>query len=106
MTDEVLAPTAAGGPPLFRARSTPELLAVASERFGLSGHGEPADVGGINLNIHLPDAHGRGHVLRVYAPWVTGARVRFIQETRSALRGTGLPFTETIGTTEGDTIVV
>jgi homoserine kinase type II len=85
----------------FRAGLTPSLLALARDRFGLRWDGEPVDVGGTNTNVRLG-----AHVIRVYAPWVTPGRVRFVQGLRAALRADGLPFTETAPALDGDTIAL
>jgi homoserine kinase type II len=84
----------------FRVEVTPALLELARQRFGLRWDGAPADLGGTNTNVRLG-----AHVLRVYAPWVTPARVRFVQGLRAALRGAGLPFTETVPALDGTSVV-
>ena len=68
------------------------------DRYQLSWHGEPVDLGGSsNLNLHLPDESG-GYVLRVHRSWVSGPRLTAIQDVRSRLVRAGLPFLEAIQT--------
>jgi hypothetical protein len=62
---------------------SPELLEFVEARYGLRVE-EPRDLGGsFNLNL-LADRH----VIRVYGPWVTAARLRELQRVRRLLRGT------------------
>lgn len=89
----------------FRAVPTPELLAVAREGYGLLPAGQKTDLGGINLNLEMDDPAGARYVLRVYSPWVTADRVRFVQLVRGTLRAAGLPFTETVATGDGETVL-
>ncbi len=89
----------------FKAPVTPELLSVAEDRYGLVPAGENFDFGGTNLNLHLRDAEDRSYVFRVYAPWVGTERVRFVQALRAGLRSAGLPFTETVETSDGESVL-
>jgi Ser/Thr protein kinase RdoA (MazF antagonist) len=90
----------------FRATTSDQLLALVGERYGVDVTGELRDAGGINLNLVLGEqTDAQRRVLRVYAPWVSERRVRFIQHARAALRDAGLPFTETVKTTDGETLV-
>jgi hypothetical protein len=63
---------------LARAQPSPELFELVRSRYGLDWDGEPRDCGGVNLNVHLRGPDG-GHVVRVYAPWTSGARLQAIR---------------------------
>lgn len=81
-----------------RPRLTPGILTAVRERYQLSWHGEPVDLGGSsNLNVHLPGESG-GYVLRVHRSWVSGPRLTAIQDVRSRLVQAGLPFLAPIQT--------
>lgn len=85
----------------LRARVGPDLLAHISREYGLTWSREPEDLGGFNnLNVLLATTRGE-LVARVYAPWVTEARVGAIQTARSALLDGGLPVPETIAAADG-----
>ena len=88
-----------------RAQVTSELLHVLHERYGLRSDGDPVDLGGSNnLNLHLPGPDG-GWVARVYCPWTSPARLRAIQQVRSALVSAGLPFATTIAARDGESFI-
>jgi Ser/Thr protein kinase RdoA (MazF antagonist) len=90
----------------FRAVASPELIDKVTGAYELEWTGESTDVGGgVNLNLALSGTDGPAYVLRVYAPWVSVKRVRFIQALRSYLRDDGLPFTETLITKHGQGVV-
>ena len=81
-----------------RPRLTPGILTAVRDRYQLSWHGEPVDLGGSsNLNVHLPAESG-GYVLRVHRSWVSGPRLTAVQDVRSRLVRAGLPFLEPIQT--------
>jgi len=82
-----------------------ELLFALQTRYGLQWDGEPVDLGGSNnLNVHLPSPDG-GWVARIYASWTTEARLRAIQDVRSALVSAGLPFASTVAALDGSLFV-
>ena len=90
----------------FRAVASPELIDKVTGVYELDWTGGSTDVGGgVNLNLALSGTDGPAYVLRVYAPWVSAKRVRFIQALRSYLRDNGLPFTETLVTKHGQGVV-
>lgn len=81
-----------------RPRLTPGILTAVRDRYQLSWHGEPVDLGGSsNLNVYLPSESG-GYVLRVHRSWVSGPRLTAVQAVRSRLVQAGLPFLEPIQT--------
>lgn len=81
-----------------RAVDSGALRGVLAERYGLSGDAASRDLGGFNLNL-LVDGE---LVVRVYYPWVSGARVTAIQRARAALQEACLPFATTVSTLEGE----
>lgn len=90
----------------LRAVASPELITEVTGAYELDWTGESADVGGgVNLNLALSGRGGPAYVLRVYEPWVSAERVRFIQALRSHLRDNGLPFTETLLSRHGHGVV-
>src|SRR3989440_6481044 len=90
----------------FRAVARPELIDKVTGAYELDWSGESFDVGGeMNLNLALSGADGPAYVLRVYTPWVSAKRLRFIQALRNYLRDSGLPFTETLVTKHGQGVV-
>lgn len=69
-----------------RPALSPELLAFVEERYDLSVR-TPRDLGGsFHLNLGVD-----GHVLRVYGPWVSAARLEEVQRVRRMLRARGFP---------------
>jgi Ser/Thr protein kinase RdoA (MazF antagonist) len=85
-----------------RGAPTGDLLRVLSTEYGLVWHGHTVDLGGSNnLNLHLRDGRGRGHVARLYCGWTSAARLADIQRVRLQLRAAGLPFEETVATRDG-----
>lgn len=90
----------------FRAVASPELIDKVTGAYELDWTGESSDVGGdMNLNLALSGAAGPAYVLRVYTPWVSAKRVRFIQALRSHLRESGLPFAQGLVTKHGQGVV-
>jgi homoserine kinase type II len=78
-----------------RPLKSPELIDTLVRAYKLTPKGDPIDLGGSsNLNLLLPGRDG-GHVARIYRAWVTQERLEGIQSVRAALRGAGLPFTQT-----------
>ncbi|MFX1412003.1 MAG: phosphotransferase enzyme family protein [Promethearchaeota archaeon] len=73
-----------------------ELLALVEKRYGLHVK-TPRDLGGsFNLNV-LVD----GHVLRVYGPWVSAARLEELWRVRRMLRSSGIPIPDVRPTLDG-----
>lgn len=85
----------------FRARPSPELLAVLAEQYELVPAASLTDLGGGHLNLHVPATAGPGWVVRVYAPWVSAERVSFVKKLRDGLRDAGIPAPMTLPTTGG-----
>jgi Ser/Thr protein kinase RdoA (MazF antagonist) len=73
-----------------RPSLTPEILTFVEDQYGLCSNEPPPDLGGsFHLNV-LVD----GHVLRVYGPWVSAARLEELQGIRGRLRSEGIPVPE------------
>jgi Ser/Thr protein kinase RdoA (MazF antagonist) len=63
-----------------------ELIALVEKRYGLHVK-TPRELGGsFNLNVWVDD-----HVLRVYGPWVSAARLEELRRVRRMLRSRGIP---------------
>ena len=102
------------GPPVVRSgwwartwtAGAYESIEKITDAYELDWTGESTDLGGgVNLNVALSGADGPAYVLRVYAPWVSAKRVRFIQALRSHLHNNDLPFAETMLTKQGQGVV-
>src|SRR5205823_1375219 len=97
MTDAVPHPMVL--PP--RPVASEALLQAVVQAYNLPQANTPIDLGGSsNLNLLVPGPDG-GRVIRVYRAWVSPERLDGIQSVRAALRGAGLPFTETITAADG-----
>jgi len=92
---------AGGGLRGLRAAARSGLLDVVSEKFGIDCSDEPVDLGGsANLNLLVEDGGDR-HVVRVYRPYVTVARLEAIHAVRHALAAAGVPCERPLRTRDG-----
>jgi Ser/Thr protein kinase RdoA (MazF antagonist) len=85
-----------------RAVSSPRLLELLRERYGLDESDEAHDLGGSScLNLQVT-AGGIRYVARVYRPYVSAARLEAIQLVRRELALGGVPCTEALPTRAGE----
>jgi homoserine kinase type II len=92
--------------PASRAEASPHLFAALRDRYGLRGADDATDLGGSsNLNLLVADRHHR-HVVRVYRPWVTVARLEAMQVVRRQLERGGVPCALPIRTRDGQSWIL
>lgn len=88
--------------PAARAAVTPALLDALTDRFGIRTGRPATDLGGSqNLNLLVTGGDGREHVVRVYRPWLTTARLADMQAARRHLAAGNVPCPLPIRTRDG-----
>jgi homoserine kinase type II len=98
--------TQAARGPASRAEASPRLFAALREQYGLRGADDATDLGGSsNLNLLVTDRHHR-HVVRVYRPWVTVARLEAMQIVRQQLERGGVPCAHPTHTRDGQSWIL
>lgn len=84
-----------------RADISTVLLLRVADRFSLGEVLEHRDLGGTyNLNVYMLCSTGE-FILRVYRPWVTSARLAFLQNLKKRLLIAGLPVPKPLGWDHG-----
>lgn len=92
--------------PASRAAPSPRLFDALDRRYGIRGDAGAHDLGGsANLNLLLSDGPRR-HVVRVYRPWVTTARLAALQRVRRRLARAGVPCVVPLPTRDGASWIV
>ena len=92
--------------PASRATASPELFDALRDLYGIQADGVAVDLGG-SSNLNLLLAAGRlRHVVRVYRPWVTAARLADMQLVRRRLAQGGVPCALPVNTLHGESWTV
>ncbi len=98
---ELIDDNAGGGARGRRARPSVELYQAVSRSYGIDHLDDSVDLGGSScLNLLVTDDHGR-HVVRVYRPYVSEARIRDVWLVRETLKAAGVPSAELLPTLDG-----